>query len=60
MAGDYGVVLDSVNVSVLPYVPRSRVSDAPMDCWKPIATWLAVVGAEYVRRLVEAPVSDSA
>src|SRR4051794_35380383 len=44
----YGVVLVSENVSVLPYVPRSRVSEAPIDCWKPIVTRSLVTGPEYV------------
>ena len=45
----YGFVVDSVNVSVLLYVPVRSGSLAPIDCLKPIVTGL--VGGRAAPRL---------
>ena len=44
----YGVVVDSVNVSVLEYVPVRSASPAPMCCLKLIVTGSLETGADQV------------
>ena len=44
----YGLVVDSVNVSVLLYVPVRSGSLAPIDCLKPIVTASLEVGPFHV------------
>jgi hypothetical protein len=44
----YGVVVDSVNVSVLLYVPVLSPSVALIDCLNPIATGSPAIAAGYV------------
>ena len=44
----YGFVVESVNVSVLLYVPVRSGSLAPIDCLKPIVTASLEVGPFHV------------
>ena len=44
----YGVVVDSVNVSVFAYVPVRSGSFAPIDCWRSIVSGSLLTGAAYV------------
>src|SRR3954453_12185042 len=48
----YGVVVESVNVSVLLYVPVRKASEAPMACLKATATGSLLTGALQVSRVV--------
>ncbi len=45
-APDHGVVVDSVKVRVLLYVPVRSASLAPMSCWNVTATASLDAGAE--------------
>ena len=49
--GAYGVVVESVNVSVLLYVPVRRASVEPIACWNCRDTWSLDAGPVYVSRL---------
>ena len=59
----YGFVVESVNVSVLLYVPVRRASPAPMACLKATVTGSLLTGPDQVSSevgLAEPPTAASA